>query len=64
MALSSVVIVVLMATRGLSSNDPIISGLLTSLVVFVGGTLLSPRHDRADGLQPTGLHVDARVGQA
>ena len=63
MALSSVVIVVLMATRGLYSNDPIIFGLLTSVVVFVGVTLLSPRHDRADALQPTGLHVDARVGQ-
>ena len=36
MAVSSVVIVVLLFTSGLYSNDPIIYGLLTSLVVYVG----------------------------
>ena len=38
-AVSSVVIVTLMITSGLYSNDPIIYGLLTSLVVYVGVTL-------------------------
>jgi solute:Na+ symporter, SSS family len=40
---SSVVIVVLMVTRGLYSNDPIIYGLLTSLTVFVVGSLVTRR---------------------
>jgi SSS family solute:Na+ symporter len=38
-AVSSVVIVTLMITSGLYSNDPIIYGLLSSLVVFVGVSL-------------------------
>jgi solute:Na+ symporter, SSS family len=38
-AVSSVVIVTLMITSGLYSNDPIVYGLLTSLVVYVGVTL-------------------------
>jgi SSS family solute:Na+ symporter len=38
-AVSSVVIVGLMITSGLYSNDPIIYGLLASLVVFVGVSL-------------------------
>jgi SSS family solute:Na+ symporter len=43
MIVSSVVVVVLMATRGLFSNDPIIYGMLTSLVVFVAVSLLTPK---------------------
>ncbi len=43
MVVSSVVVVALMATRGLFSNDPIIYGMLTSLVVFVVVSLLTPR---------------------
>jgi SSS family solute:Na+ symporter len=39
MAVSSVVIVTLMITSGLYSNDPIIFGLLSSLAVFVGVSL-------------------------
>jgi solute:Na+ symporter, SSS family len=38
-AVSSVVIVAMMIISGLYSNDPIIYGLLTSLVVFVGVSL-------------------------
>jgi solute:Na+ symporter, SSS family len=38
-AVSSIVIVALMITSGLYSNDPIIYGLLSSLVVFVGVSL-------------------------
>ena len=49
-AVSSVVIVVLMITSGLYSNDPIIYGLLTSLVVFVGVSLVTaPAERRAGG---------------
>jgi solute:Na+ symporter, SSS family len=45
-AVSSVVIVALMIVSGLYSNDPIIYGLLTSLVVYVGVTLAtSPGRD-------------------
>jgi SSS family solute:Na+ symporter len=40
-AVSSVVIVGLMVSSGLYSNDPIIYGLLTSLVVYVGVSLAS-----------------------
>jgi solute:Na+ symporter, SSS family len=40
-AVSSVVIVALMIISGLYSNDPIIYGLLTSLVVYVGVSLAS-----------------------
>jgi solute:Na+ symporter, SSS family len=43
MTVSSVVVIVLMATRGLFSNDPIIYGMLVSLVVFVGVSLLTPK---------------------
>jgi hypothetical protein len=49
------VIVTLMITSGLYSNDPIIYGLLTSLVVYVGVTLAgapSAREAR-DGAQVT-----------
>jgi SSS family solute:Na+ symporter len=59
MAVSSVVIVVLMATRGLYSNDPIIYGLLTSLVVFVGITLVSPRRARPEAFEHRSLHTPA-----
>ena len=59
MAVSSLVIVVLMATRELYSNDPIIYGLLTSLVVFVGVTLLSPRRDRTQTFEHPSLHTPA-----
>jgi SSS family solute:Na+ symporter len=45
MAISSVVIVVLMITSGLYSNDPIIYGLLTSLVVYVGISLMPARRE-------------------
>jgi SSS family solute:Na+ symporter len=41
MVVSSVVVLALMFTRGLFSNDPIIYGLLTSLVVFVAVSLLT-----------------------
>jgi solute:Na+ symporter, SSS family len=44
---SSVVVVVLLVTRGLASNDPIIYGMLTSLVVFVVVSLLTPRPSSA-----------------
>ena len=43
MAVSSVVVIVLLLWRGLLSNDPIIYGLLTSLVVFVVASLLTQR---------------------
>ena len=44
MAVSSVVVVVMMIVSGLYSNDPIIYGLLSSLVVYVGVSLAgSPR---------------------
>ena len=46
MVVSSAVVVVLMATRGLFSNDPIIYGMLASLVVFVVVSLLTPRPSR------------------
>lgn len=45
---SSVVVGVLMATQGLFSNDPIIYGMLTSLVVFVGVSLLTRPPSTAD----------------
>ncbi|HSK99901.1 MAG TPA: sodium:solute symporter [Rubrobacteraceae bacterium] len=43
MVVSSIVVIALMATRGLFSNDPIIYGMLVSLVVFVGVSLLTPK---------------------
>jgi SSS family solute:Na+ symporter len=43
MTVSSAVIVVMMITRGLYSNDPIIFGLLSSLAVYVGVTLVPSR---------------------
>jgi SSS family solute:Na+ symporter len=43
MAVSSVVIVVLMIISGLYSNDPIIYGLLSSLVVYVGVSVAPSR---------------------
>jgi solute:Na+ symporter, SSS family len=45
MAASSVVIIVLLFTSGLYSNDPIIFGLLTSLVVYVGVSLVPARRE-------------------
>jgi SSS family solute:Na+ symporter len=49
-ASSSVVIVALMITSGLYSNDPIIYGLLSSLVVFVGVSLATaPAPSQARG---------------
>jgi SSS family solute:Na+ symporter len=43
MVVSSAVVVALMATRGLFSNDPTIYGMLVSLIVFVVVSLLTPR---------------------
>ncbi|MGH3355786.1 MAG: sodium:solute symporter [Nocardioidaceae bacterium] len=40
---SGVVVCVLMVTQGLFSNDPVIYGMLTSLVVFVVVSLVTPR---------------------
>jgi SSS family solute:Na+ symporter len=49
-AVSSVVIVALMITSGLYSNDPIIYGLLSSLVVFVGVSLATaPGREQSRG---------------
>jgi SSS family solute:Na+ symporter len=49
-ASSSVVIVALMITSGLYSNDPIVYGLLSSLVVFVGVSLATaPAPSQARG---------------
>jgi solute:Na+ symporter, SSS family len=49
-AVSSIVIVTLMITSGLYSNDPIIYGLLTSLVVYVGMSLIgAPAERKARG---------------
>lgn len=42
MLAGSIVVVVLMLTQGLFSNGPIIYGMLTSLVVFVTVSLLTP----------------------
>ena len=51
MAVSSVVIVGLMIISGLYSNDPIMYGLLTSLVVFVGVSLATaPEPARAEAV--------------
>jgi solute:Na+ symporter, SSS family len=55
-AVSSVVIVAMMIVSGLYSNDPIIYGLLTSLVVFVGVSLATApteRQARRGGAQVT-----------
>jgi solute:Na+ symporter, SSS family len=41
-AVSSVVVIVLMATQGITANSPIYIGMLTSLVVFVAVSLLTP----------------------
>jgi SSS family solute:Na+ symporter len=52
MAVSSVVVVVLLFASGLYSNDPIIYGLLSSLVVYVGVSLASaPREVTTPGAQ-------------
>ncbi|HEX2175925.1 MAG TPA: sodium:solute symporter [Nocardioidaceae bacterium] len=45
---SGAVVVVLLATQGLLSNDPIIYGMLSSLVVFVAVSLLTPAASAAD----------------
>lgn len=42
MAVSSVAVIILLLWRGLLSNDPIIYGLIISLVVFVVASLLTP----------------------
>jgi SSS family solute:Na+ symporter len=52
MAVSTVVVVGLLFTSGLYSNDPIIFGLLSSLAVYVGVTLAS---------QPQRVTTGARV---
>jgi solute:Na+ symporter, SSS family len=54
-AVSSVVIVALMIASGLYSNDPIIYGLLSSLVVFVGVSLATApgRSEARGGAQVT-----------
>src|SRR5699024_681356 len=41
MIVSSTLVVVLMATQGLFSNDPIIYGIASNVVVFVGVSLLT-----------------------
>ena len=52
MAVSSTVVIVLLFTSGLYSNDPIIYGLLSSLVVYVGVSLASaPRKVTSPGAQ-------------
>ena len=43
MLVSSIVVIVLMATLGLFANGPIIYGMLTSLIVFVVVSLLTPK---------------------
>ena len=43
MVAGGIVVVVLMLTRGLLSNDPIIYGMLVSLLAFVGVSLLTRR---------------------
>jgi SSS family solute:Na+ symporter len=48
MVVSSVVVVVFMFVSGLYANEPVIYGLLASLVVFVGVSLLTPRTSRED----------------
>jgi len=54
MAVSSVVVVVLLFTSGLYSNDPIMYGLLASLVVYVGVTLATaPARATTGGAQVT-----------
>jgi SSS family solute:Na+ symporter len=53
MAVSSVVVVVLLFTSGLYSNDPIIYGLLSSLVVYVGVSLASAPRPVATGPEVT-----------
>ena len=54
MTVSSIVVVVLLFTSGLYSNDPIIYGLLSSLVVYVGVSLAgAPRQVTAPGTQVT-----------
>lgn len=58
MAVSSVVVIILLLWRGLLSNDPIIYGLITSLVVFVVASLLTP--------EPPGERLEAweeRLGE-
>jgi SSS family solute:Na+ symporter len=53
MAVSSVVVVVLLFTSGLYSNDPIIYGLLSSLVVYVGVSLAGAPRTIAAGPEVT-----------
>jgi solute:Na+ symporter, SSS family len=53
MAVSSVVVVVLLFTSGLYSNDPIIYGLLSSLAVYVGVSLAAEPRRVAPGAQVT-----------
>jgi solute:Na+ symporter, SSS family len=51
MSVSAVIVVVLLFTRGLYSNAPIIWGLVSSLVVFVGVSML-PERGEARGRAP------------
>ena len=53
MTVSSVVVVVLLFTSGLYSNDPIIYGLLSSLVVYVGVSLAGAPRPVTAGPQVT-----------
>jgi solute:Na+ symporter, SSS family len=53
MVVSSVVVVVLLFTSGLYSNDPIIYGLLSSLVVYVGVTLATEPRRVSTGARVT-----------
>lgn len=46
-AVSGVVVVALLVTRGLESNDPIVYGMAASLVVFVAVSLATKRTDPA-----------------
>lgn len=53
MAVSSIVVVVLLFTSGLYSNDPIMYGLLSSLVVYVGVSLAGAPRPVTAGPQVT-----------
>jgi solute:Na+ symporter, SSS family len=48
-AVSSVVVIVLVAMQDITANSPIYIGMLTSLVVFVAVSLLTPK--RSDGFR-------------
>lgn len=65
MLVSGGVVVALMITRGLFSNDPILYGMLASLVVFVVVSLLTPRpSERAMAAWERRLGVERGSGRA